>query len=259
MTSKPASAPSKPALDATAVAALIREIPDREGLGPGDRIGAERELAERFSVGRWIVRRALEQLESEGKVLRTTNGRSGGVFVAPAKVMRDLDEFVGLPAYVRAQGMVAGATVLGTQTVPADDDLADKMGVAPGAWLYRIDRLRLADDLPLSLETAWLTAEAFPGLLNESLVGSVYDLLENKYGMLRGEAVETITATTAARQQASALQVHVGSPLLVVDRVARTADGTVFEYSHDLYRAERVAILVHTTGKDGAKRTVLPA
>ncbi len=258
MSDKRASAPSKPALDAAAVAALIREIPDQEGLHPGDRIGAERDLAERFGVGRWIVRRALEQLESEGVVLRTTNGRSGGVFVAPAKVVRDLDEFVGLPAYVRAQGMVAGATVLGTQTVPAGDELAERMGVAPDAWLFRIDRLRSADELPLSLETAWLPAELFPGLLNESLVGSVYDLIESKYGIERGEAVETITATTAARQQASVLQVHVGTPLLVVDRVARTVEGAVFEYSRDLYRAERVAIIVHTTGKEGARHTVLP-
>lgn len=259
MTNKRAGTSSQPALDADAVAALIRDIPDREGLRPGDRLGAERDLAERFGVGRWIVRRALEQLEAEGMVLRTTNGRSGGVFVAPAKVTRNLDEFVGLPTYVQAQGMVAGTIVLGTQTVPADDMLSEKMSVALDTWLYRIDRLRLADELPLSLETAWLPTDAFPGLLNESLVGSIYDLLESKYAMERGEAVETITATAATRQQAAALQLHVGAPLLAVDRVGRTIEGTVFEYSRDLYRAERVAILVHTTGKERAERTVLPA
>ncbi|MFT4009574.1 MAG: GntR family transcriptional regulator, partial [Nocardioidaceae bacterium] len=61
---------------------------ERNHLEPGDRIGAERELAERYGVGRWVIRKALERLETDGRIIRT-NGRNGGAFIAHEKVVRD--------------------------------------------------------------------------------------------------------------------------------------------------------------------------
>lgn len=240
-------------LSAEQVADLIRQLPKEEGLAPGDRIGAERELAERYGVSRWTVRQALDQLQTQGLILKT-NGRSGGVFVAPGKVMRDVAELYGLPQYLQAQGMQAGTTVLGTQVVPAGDTLGPKLEVEPDDFLYQIDRLRLADGIPLSVETTWLPAQMFPGLLNESLVGSIYSLVEEKYGIVRGEAVETVTSAGAGKSQAAVLHVPQGTPLLVVDRCARTKEGALFESTLESYRGDRIAVIVHTSGETKSKR-----
>lgn len=231
------------AMTAAEVAEAIWAKATEDGLQPGDRIGAERELSARYDVSRWVIRKALEALEEQGRILRT-NGRNGGVFVAHDKVVRDLRGHVGLPEYVRARGLEAGATVLGTATTPADEQLAARMEVPEGTWVLRLDRLRLAGGLPLSLETIWLLAERFPGLLDRSLVGSMYELLETEYGLERGEAVETISARPVDREHAASLQVHTGSPILAVSRVARTAGGDVFEYSEELYRADRTEMIV---------------
>ena len=232
-----------PLATAEEVAEEIWNRVEAEDLKPGDRIGAERELSARYDVSRWTIRKALELLEEQERILRT-NGRNGGVFVAHSKVVRDLRGHVGLPEYVRARGLEAGATVLGTATTMADTKLSALMGVPEGTWLLRVDRLRLAASLPLSFETLWLRAELFPGLLDRSLVGSMYELLETEYGLERGEAVETISARQADRELLAPLQLHAGAPILVVTRVAHTAAGDVFEYSEERYRADRTEMVV---------------
>lgn len=239
---EPKSATAAPA-GAPEVAEAIWAHVAENGLQPGDRIGAERELSVRYDVSRWVIRKALEMLEAQGRVLRT-NGRNGGVFVAYHKVVRDLRGHVSLPAYVRAQGLESGATILSTNTIPADSELAKVLEVQVGEWMLKVDRLRFAGALPLSFETLWLPAETFPGLLDHSLVGSIYELLEAEYGLERGEAQETISARPANKDQAEALQIPLGAPVLTVTRVARTEDGGVFEYSEELYRADRVEMIV---------------
>jgi GntR family transcriptional regulator len=243
-------------LSAADVAQLISATIAAESLQPGDRIGAERELAERYGVSRWLVRQALGRLEAEQVVLRT-NGRSGGVFVSTKKVVRDLHTLLGLTQYLQAQGLESGTTVLGTRAGPAEDEVVKELGISPDAWVFQVDRLRLAGGLPLSVESMCFPAELFPGLLDQSLVGPLYEVLENQYGVRRGEAVETITATAADRRNAATLQVSVGSPLLAVARTARLETGEIFEVSKEFYRADRIAITVHTTGTDGAQRSVV--
>jgi len=225
-------------------------------LKPGDRLGAERELAEKHGVSRWVIRRALDDLQREGVILRT-HGRGGGVFIAPTKVVRDLSGLVGLPAYLRAQGVESATTVMSTGMLPADDALADRLEISPGEVVYRIVRLRLGGGIPLSIESCHFRAELFPGLLDQSLVGSLYDVLETVYGLDRGEAIETLEATPADHDKASALQVTVGSPLLAVARQARTSDGQVFEWSQEYYRGDRVAVSVHTHSASKVERHLL--
>ena len=242
----------------SATGTVRREIEaeiESAGLQPGDRLGAERELAERLNVSRWVIRRALDELQSDGIILRT-HGRGGGVFIAPQKVVRDLSGLVGLPAYLRAQGIESATTVLSTAMLPADAVIAERLQIAEGDLIYTIVRLRLANGLPLSIESCHFVTASFPGLLDQSLVGSLYDVLENVYGLERGEAVETIEAVPADHDQAVALQVTTGSPLLGVSRQARTSAGQVFEWSQEYYRGNRIAVSVHAHGATRAERHV---
>jgi GntR family transcriptional regulator len=68
------------------------------------------------------LRAALDTLESEGAIRRVT-GRSGGIFIAARKVERDLTSLTGLPGYMRRQGFTAGAGVLTTGRIEADDEI----------------------------------------------------------------------------------------------------------------------------------------
>ena len=213
---------------------LIRSIIRDRSLQSGDRIGAERELAETLGVSRWIIRRALDDLARQNEILRT-HGRSGGVFVAPQRVVR-VPPLVRLPQYLQAQGIQAGTTVLATRVGPPDGDEAKHLGLESDGWTFRLDRLRFAAGLPLALEVAYLPCDLFPGLLDHPLVGSLQELLEVEYGVRRTMATEDITATAARRDAAAVLQVPPGAPLLSVTRISELDSGRVFEYSRELHR-----------------------
>ncbi|HWF35547.1 MAG TPA: GntR family transcriptional regulator [Solirubrobacteraceae bacterium] len=221
---------------------LRREIAAGE-LAPGQRLGAEREIAERLEVSRSTVRAALAELERTGQV-RRARGRTGGIFVAERKVERDLTSLAGLPAYLRRQGFQSDARVISTATAAAEDEVASALGLRPGALVHEVVRVRLADGEPISLERAAFPADRFPGLLDHSLSGSLYELLSSRYELEPGEAEERIEVVAAGAAEARLLGVARGAPLVSIERTAWSAEGAPFERSHDLFRGDRVRIVV---------------
>ena len=214
-------------------------------LSPGERLGAERDLAAKLGVSRSTMRQALAALEAAGAVRRVP-GRGGGTFVRAQKVERDLSRVVGVPALLRAQGMTSGSRIISTAIALADEETTSALALDPGAYVIDVVRIRLADGSPISLEHVRLPAERFPRLLDLPLGGSLYELLEEHYGTVPGEAEEHIEVVPAGEDQASILGTEPGAPLLSITRTTKDADGTVFEYSHDLFRADRTIISVRT-------------
>lgn len=239
-----------------------RRLLDQIGRGqlrPGERLGAERDLAIDLGVSRSTVRAALATLEAEG-VVRRVPGRGGGTFVHQRKVDRDLSQVVGVPALLREQGMTAGSRIVSTSMVAADETARAALGLGSGAYVFDVVRIRLADGTPISLEHVRLPADRFPGLLDQPLGGSLYELLEERYGTAPGEAVEHIEVVPAREDEASILGVEPGAPLLSISRTTQDPDGLAFELSHDLFRADRTTITVRTPAttraRDGAGRVV---
>ncbi len=104
----------------------------------------------------------------------------------------------------------------------------------------------------MSLERARFPADRFPGLLDRSLAGSIYDLLQADYGLRVGEAEERIEVVGATTPDARTLEVKPGAPLISIARTAWTADGRPFEHSRDLFRADRVRIVARVRGRDAS-------
>lgn len=227
----------------------------------GQRLGAERDLARELGVSRSTVRQALAALEHAGAVRRVP-GRGGGTFVRSRKVERDLSRVVGVPALLRSQGMTSGTRVVSTGIAVADADTASALCLSPGELVLDIVRIRFADGTPISLEHVRLPAERFPRLLDQPLGGSLYDLLEEDYDTLPGEAEEHIEVTSAGPDEASILGAEPGAPLLSITRTTEDADGVPFEHSHDQFRADRTMLIVRTPasavhGRQPARVTAL--
>jgi GntR family transcriptional regulator len=213
----------------------------------GAKLGAERDLAVDLGVSRSTLRQALAVLERDG-VVRRVPGRGGGTFVTPPKVDRDLSRIVGLPSLLRDQGFVAGTRVISASVVDADARCARALTLRPGALVLSLVRIRLADGAPLSLEHARLPADRFPDLLEQALGGSLYEVLQTRYGVVPAEAEERIEVRKADAEQAAILGVGPGTALLAITRTAWDAASLPIEYSLDLFRADRTLITVRTRG-----------
>ena len=227
---KPGRGPAHAQIEASLERAL-----DRGALATGDRLPAERELAERFGVSRMTLRQALGALEHRGR-LRRSKGRYGGTFVADPRL-----ELVGTSALsdqLRDLGVAAGAQVMSAceRAAEPDEELL-------GPRVLAIERVRLANGEPVALERGAYPADAFPGLLDEPLDGSLYQLMRRRYDDVPVRAVERLEPALARADEAAALGIEPGAPVMLVERTAYSVTGRPLERSHDVFRGDRTRIV----------------
>jgi DNA-binding GntR family transcriptional regulator len=215
-------------------------------LTPGDQMPTEKDLAAWFGVSRMTLRHALGQLARRGLVTRAV-GRHGGTFVAAPKLEQDLTTLAGFSEQLRRRGMVAGARVLSAAERPAGPAAAAALGIGEHDRVYEVRRIRLADGRPVALEHSLFPAAAFPGLLDGPLDGSLYELLEVRYGQRPHRAKESLEPVTAGARDAEALEVREGAPLMLVERTAYAVTGQPLEFARDLFRGDRTRIVMWTS------------
>ena len=223
-------------------------------ISAGDRLPGERELAAALRVSRMTLRQALDGLARRGVLVRTP-GRSGGAFVAEPRIDCDLTGVAGFTEQMRRAHRQAGAEVLAAHNIEADGPVARELRLPPGDPVYELVRVRSADGAALALERSWLPAAPLPGLLTHPLTGSIYELLADEYGLAPHTAVEYLEPVSADPAEAAALGVVRGTALMGVQRTAMSVGGMPVEYARDLYRTDRVRLMVRTEvrGAGGAR------
>jgi GntR family transcriptional regulator len=215
-------------------------------LAPGDRLPTEHDLAGWFGVSRMTLRHALAELARRGLVTKTV-GRHGGTVVAAAKLEQDLTTLAGFSEQLRRHGMVAGARVLAAAQIPASPAAAAVLAMPDGDPVLEVRRIRLADGRPMVLEHSLFPARLFPGMLNCRLDGSLYELLDEKFGQRPHRAKETFEPVIASVREAEALEVEEGAPLMLVERTAYSRTGLPLEYARDLFRGDRTRVVIWTS------------
>jgi GntR family transcriptional regulator len=211
-------------------------------LTPGERLPPERDLADALAVSRMTVRQALASLAARGLVER---GVGRGTFVRETgAVVHDLTRVAGFTEQVERHGLEAGARILEVVELPAPEGVADALGIAPGAPVVRLERVRSGGGVPMTLEDSWVPSGRFPGLLDLDLSGSLYALMGGTYGLAPVSATERLEPVAARSYEAERLEVDEGCPLMLVERTAYAADGTAVEYAHDRHRGDRARFII---------------
>ena len=198
-------------------------------LGEGAVLPTERELCERFEVSRATVRQAVGELVLEGKLSRR---QGSGTYVAGPKLVQPLALGGSRP------GVRPGRTVITLERRPAGRALAADLRVTSDAEVFHIERVLLAGEERVGLESAYLLAERFPDLL---------DTFDPLSACLSGvevhgaeERVETVLATP---REALLIGTNPALPMLLTHRVAWGPDGAPFERVRSLYRGDRLSFL----------------
>ena len=209
-------------------------------LPPGSAVPTERELAATLSTSRTTVRQALVDLVAEGRLVRR---QGAGTFIAEPKVTWPL-HLTSFTEAAAANGFHASTELIAVERVKAEGEVADRLGLRTGAPVVRIERLRLADDRPMAVETSNLSAGRFPRLTqNIRKWQSLYELLREVYGVSPVRAQELIATAPASPREAALLGTETGAPMLVLGRHSRDADGEPVEWVTSWYRGDRVTFV----------------
>lgn len=204
----------------------------------GEALPSETRLAERFSVSIGTVRKAVDDLVAD-KILLRHQGR--GTFVATHTADRTLFYFFHIVGKDGGKELPA-AELLAFSPGKADAEEASRLRVERGARVFRMRNILKLGGRPVVLDHITVPAGLFPALDEETFRdrdGTIYGLYQARYGINVIRISERLSAARASAQQAAALGIRSGEPVLIIRRVAHTYHDTPVEYRVSCVDTER--------------------
>lgn len=216
------------------IARQLEQAVDTGALPPGSRLDNEIELAEQLSVSRPTLRKAIERLVEQGLVVRR---RGIGTIVMPRRVQRPI-ALSSLYEDLTASGQEPSTKLLSLERESASPHVASVLGIAEGAPVTAIERLRFAGGEPLALMHNYLPAGILPEPADVLETMGLYQLLRSN-GHVIQLANQTIGARQATARESRLLEVGRGATVLTMQRTAFDSNGRPIEHGSHCYSAER--------------------
>src|SRR5690625_3901848 len=157
-----------------------------DDLEAGEALPPERTLAARFGVSRMTLRRAIEELIADGRLIRR---QGAGTFVAEQKISQGIAG-TSFSEDMRSRGSTPSSRTLDVTDVLAGPQLERRLEISPDAWVRRITRLRLADDEPMAVESLHVPNDMEPEQDGATLDGQYFYLFIPEHGMLLDHDVQ---------------------------------------------------------------------
>ena len=222
------------------IAETLRARISAGGMTAGHRLDNQRQLAQSFGVTLMTLRQALDVLARDGLITR----RHGlGTFVAPPPVDYDILQFRTLAGDLSAVGEDVATRFLRSRFGRADRRVAQELGLAEGARMFVLERLRLVDGQPLSFQASHLPAAIGEEAAKADLtVTPLRHVLSFKLGIEITAARETVSAETLPARAARELGCAAGAPCFRSDRVSTDADRRPIVYDRVFIPGDRFRI-----------------
>jgi len=210
----------------------------RQALAAGlfdERFPTDLELTRRYGVSRHTVRDAVGRLQADG-LLRRVRGR--GTVVERPEFEQRLGALYSLFSSIEAAGVEQRSEVIDVG-ITRDADIAGRLELDVDADLFRLERIRFADDVPLAIDTAWLPAElAHPLLDTDFGHTALYDELQQRCGVRPDRGWERIAPIVPSPAERELLRAPADEAAFQVERVGQHGGRTI-EWRVTLIRGDR--------------------
>ncbi|MBV5330179.1 MAG: GntR family transcriptional regulator [Chlorobium sp.] len=204
----------------------------------GDKFLTEREICQRYSVSRATANKALSNLVSE-EVLEFKKGI--GTFIKTLPLNYDLRSLVSFTRKTREAGRVPETILLSFEEKIADSyevEVKDRLKLGPDDLVYRCERLRLADGVPMIIERRYLVVDLCRGISENDLRGSVYSFLTEKKNLKIISSEELIQAVSISTRDAALLKCKRSQPGFRMLSTGNTEPDVPVWYAEILYRGD---------------------
>jgi GntR family histidine utilization transcriptional repressor len=189
----------------------------------GERLPSENQLADRFSLSRMTVNRAIKELESAGVVERI---QGKGTFVAPPKPLTSVLKIQGIDQEIIARGNVYGCDVLMLKAVKAPAEIAEMLDVEKGTEVFFSSIVHFENETPIQLANRWLLTTLAPDyLLQDFTAKTTHNYLMNIAPFTHGE--HSIEACMPGVRIQKRLRLSAGEPALLIHRRTWVSDDVV--------------------------------
>jgi GntR family transcriptional regulator len=209
----------------------LREAIDQGVLGPAEALPAERQLATELGISRITVRKAIDGLVEEGLLVR----RAGSGNFINTRFEKNFAKLTSFSEDMRSRGRTPRSVWLKRSEGLVTPEEALRLRLSPGAAVYRFNRIRFADEMPMCVEYATIAASALPSL--DAVDVSMYDALEAA-GNRPVRALQRLSALLLNAEQARLLQTREGDAGLCVERLGFLRDGRAVEFCRSFFRGD---------------------
>jgi GntR family transcriptional regulator len=204
-------------------------------LKPHSQIPSVRQLATQYDVSSMTVRQALSELQNEG-LIYTIPG--SGTYVAGEKLSKKL-VFISFSEEIRQKGMKPSSKILKAEkTKVTNAKLAEILQIPVGEYAYRVKRVRLADAVALSIEDSYIPCENAPGLLDQDLKSSLYEIFSEVYEHPVVKAESSVSPMLLDKEQAELLNAPIKTPSLAFSLTGWDARGKTMEHCVSVKRGD---------------------
>jgi GntR family transcriptional regulator len=223
-----------------AIADELRARIQRGALAPGARLDTQRRLATTFAVTLMTLRQALDVLERE-KLIERRHGL--GTFVAAPSIDYDILQLRRFAGDLSAQGEHVSTRLLGSGFVRGERRVTAALGLGRGARVLAVERLRLVDGRPLSLQRSFLPAHLGEEVVRADLaLTPLAQILEYKLGITVARAREVVSAVRLGQREAQVLAAAPGAAAFESERVSHDAGGAAVVFDRVFIPGDRFRI-----------------
>ena len=216
----------------------------------GQIIPNELQLCQEFEVSRGPVRQSLDQLVRNG-MLHRKQGR--GTVVLPAKAENRPGDFFSFTTLIERNQQRPGMRLLTIELAPAGVTAGRHLDLKPEEKVFKILRLRLADDEPLILETVYVPEDVCPTLTaDEVAAASLYQTLGERYGVRLVSSRQYLEPSVANDFEAEVLGIERRAPVLLLTNLAIASRMRPVVFSKAIMRGDRVRYYVELTAPFGS-------
>jgi GntR family transcriptional regulator len=219
---------------------LRRKILDGE-YKPGDLIPSEKKLQELYSVSRITVRNAVNGLVFDDLLIKK-QGR-GTMVAFPRMQENGNTKLQSFTEKMEKQGFKISTEVIDVVRIPGTERLAEHLNIEKGDEIIYSKRLRTIDGEPIALFENYICTITGVTELDD-FSGSIFNLLEKKYGIIISGSEKEIEAGIAGNEDSTFLNISPGDPILIIKYTTFDSENKRIEYAEGVYRADRYKYIV---------------
>ena len=219
---------------------MIRDKLNSSEWAPGSIIPSENEMSHAYGVSRMTVRTVVTKLVQEGLLLRIPGK---GTFVAEQKIEAKSLFYEGIREQLEHMGYEVTTKLLDVHISNGIKDVYQKLQIDYNSKVYVVQRLRLANEIPLSLHNSYIPMALARDLDKLNLVDEqLCFILSKNYNLNRVKLSEELESVSASESEAALLGIPVGYPLLLLQDTIIGQDGRPFEYAKVVFRGDKIKL-----------------
>jgi GntR family transcriptional regulator len=209
------------------------------------QLPSENEIIQRYSVSNTTARKVLNEIESKGLA---TKIKGKGTFVLDRRVERSATRILGFTRNMIEAGFTPSTKLLEASVV--EEGYSAHIGQRRynmAGPVFKIHRLRFADDIPMMLEVRYISMKFCPKIESQNFDGSLYEIYDKVCKFKMAEIIQDLRAIMMDTGIREFFNLRQPTPAFLIEGVTFCGPEMILEMEKSIYRGDRYGFTIRAT------------